>query len=33
MDKDGKAEGETEQADQTELNEEEGDTTVKHEGA
>ncbi|KAF5541625.1 DASH complex subunit DAD1 [Fusarium mexicanum] len=33
MDKDGKAEGETEQADQTEHHEEEGDTTVKHEGA
>ncbi|QGI59078.1 hypothetical protein CEK26_001203 [Fusarium fujikuroi] len=33
MDKDGKAEGETDQADQTEHHEEEGDTTVKHEGA
>ncbi|KAF9766110.1 hypothetical protein IL306_001512 [Fusarium sp. DS 682] len=32
MDKDGKAEGETEQADQTEQLEE-GDTTVKHEGS
>jgi DASH complex subunit DAD1 len=34
MDKDGKAEGETEQADQTEQHEEEeGDTTVKHGGS